>query len=139
MMEPCAWMNLIDKISGHGLCSRGLHSVPNFIKANIGDLVYNGPRSKASNNSVVLFRPLGGLSLMLRVGHPMIRHPNYKFAANVPLAKSDILCISLSIIDSWLMISCARISGRTSALDEGTSLDNWPSTGTHYCHSCAYL
>ena len=61
------------------LRTRGLHSVPNSIKADIGDLVYNGPRGKASDDSAVLTPPLGVLSSMLEVGHPMIRHPAYEF------------------------------------------------------------
>ena len=57
MMELCAWMNLIDGDQRTQL--RGLHSVPNSIKADIGDLVYNGPRSKASDDSAVLTPPPG--------------------------------------------------------------------------------
>ena len=38
---------------------RGLHSVLNSIKADIGDLVYNGPRNKASDDSAVLAPPPG--------------------------------------------------------------------------------
>ena len=41
------------------LRTRGLHSVPNSIKADIGDLVYNGPRSKAPDNSAALAPPPG--------------------------------------------------------------------------------
>ena len=38
---------------------RGLHSVPNSIKADIGGLVYNGPSSKASDDPAVLNEPPG--------------------------------------------------------------------------------
>ena len=41
------------------LRTRGLHSVPNSIKVDIEDLVYNGPRSKVSDNSAVLIPPPG--------------------------------------------------------------------------------
>ena len=36
------------------LRTRGLHSVPNSIKADIGDLVYNGPKSNALDKSAAL-------------------------------------------------------------------------------------
>ena len=48
---------LADKIEW--LRIRGLHSVPNSIKADIGDLVYNGPSSKASDDPAVLNKPPG--------------------------------------------------------------------------------
>ena len=60
------------------LRTQGLHSVPNSIKADIGDLVYNGPRSNVCDES------LGGLYSTLAVEHPTIRHLDYEFAADVP-------------------------------------------------------
>ena len=41
------------------LRTRGLHSVPNSIKADIGDLVYNGPRSNTLDDSAALAPPPG--------------------------------------------------------------------------------
>ena len=41
------------------LRTRGLHSVPNSIKADIGDLVYNGPRSNTLDDSAALAQPPG--------------------------------------------------------------------------------
>ena len=41
------------------LRTRGLHSVPNSIKADIGDLVYNGPRSKTPDDSAAIVQPPG--------------------------------------------------------------------------------
>ena len=41
------------------LRTRGLHSVPNSIKADIGDLVYNGPRNKTPDDSAATAQPPG--------------------------------------------------------------------------------
>ena len=41
------------------LRTRGLHSVPNSIKAEIGDLVYNGPKKNALDESADLAPPPG--------------------------------------------------------------------------------
>ena len=57
------------------LRTHGLHSVPNSIKAEIGDLVYNGARGRASNDP-----PLGLWCMML----PMSRRLNREFCADVP-------------------------------------------------------
>ena len=47
---------------------RGLHSVPNSIKADIGDLVYNGPSSKASDDPAVRNEPPGRFVFSRRSG-----------------------------------------------------------------------
>ena len=39
------------------LRARGLHSVPNSIKAEIGDLVYNGPKQNAPDESTASAPP----------------------------------------------------------------------------------
>ena len=65
------------------LRTRGLHSVPNSIKA-LEILCTMDPEAKLLTTLQSLPRPLGGLSSMLVVGHPMIRHPAYEFAADVP-------------------------------------------------------
>ena len=57
----------------------------NSIKANIGDLVYNGPSSKASDDPAVRNRAPGRFVF---IGIQLICLPEYKFAANVPQAKS---------------------------------------------------
>ena len=41
------------------LRTRGLHSVPNSIKAEIGDLVYNGPKKNSLNETEALAPPPG--------------------------------------------------------------------------------
>ena len=63
------------------LRTRGLHSVPNSIKADIGDLVMDPEAMFVTN---LLLRPLGGLYSTLAVEHPTIRRLDYEFAADVP-------------------------------------------------------
>ena len=41
------------------LRKRGLHSVPNSIKAEIGDLVYNGPKQNVPDDSTAFAPPPG--------------------------------------------------------------------------------
>ena len=41
------------------LRKRGLHSVPNSIKAEIGDLVYNGPKQNVPDDSTAFAPPAG--------------------------------------------------------------------------------
>ena len=91
-MVPRVWMNRIDEICGHlaWLRTRGLHSVSNSILAGLEDLVYNGPKRSASEDSTTLAPPPGGLYSTLAVEHPMIRHLAYEFAVDVAWAKSGI-------------------------------------------------
>ena len=41
------------------LRKRGLHSLPNSIKAEIGDIVYNGPKNNAPDDSTAFAPPPG--------------------------------------------------------------------------------
>ena len=63
--------------------TRGLHSVPNSIKANIGDLVYNGPKSNALDESAALAPPPGRF-VFNTGGRASNDPPDYEFAADVP-------------------------------------------------------
>ena len=65
------------------LRTRGLHSVPNSIKADILAIWCTmDPEAMFVMN--LLLRPLGGLYSTLAVEHPTIRHLDYEFAADVP-------------------------------------------------------
>ena len=58
--------------------------MPNSIKADIGDLVYNGPKKTALDETSNFAPPLGDLFTLPEVEHPMIRHLGYEIAADVP-------------------------------------------------------
>ena len=87
-MELCAWMNLIDgdqRTQLHGF----VHVVSILyrtllIRPILEILCTMDPEAKLLTTLQSLPRPLGGLSSMLAVGHPMIRHPAKEFAADVP-------------------------------------------------------
>ena len=82
------------------LATKKKNSVSNSIKTIIGNLVYNGTSSRASNN------PPPGLWRMIV---PMSRRLNRKSCANVPKAKSEVMC---QCPVGQIGISCFCISQR---------------------------
>ena len=81
-MELCAWMNLIDgdqrtQLHGFVLVISILYLTQ--FRPILEILCTMDPEAKLLMTLLSLPRPLGVLSSMLEVGHPMIRRPAYEF------------------------------------------------------------
>ena len=75
-LDPSHRWKSADKIAW--LRTRGLHSVPNSIKADIGDLVYNGPKRNALDESAALAPPPGRF-VFNTGGRATTHHLDYKY------------------------------------------------------------
>ena len=141
MMELCAWMNLIDgdqRTQLHGfvhvvsILQVTSHSAPNSIKADIGDLVYNGPRNKASDDSAVLAPlRLGMLRFLLRrLPHRLPRLPHHLFLRRKhrrifwKFLMDDTILEHMWMTPWSFLVVCLEISSGN--VGDHTTGQNWP-------------
>ena len=87
MMAPCACMTLIDgdqQTQLNGCVSAVSIPYPTLLRPILEIWCTMDPAAKLLMTLQSLTNPLGVLSSMPAVGHPMIRPPDYEFAADVP-------------------------------------------------------
>ena len=87
MMEQWSWINLIngdERTQLHGCVHAVSILYRTLLRPILEILCTMDPEAKLVTTLQSLPRPLGGFSSMLVVGHPMVRHPAYEFAADVP-------------------------------------------------------